>query len=191
MTHKFNPDHKSKLDNEWRRQLMPPTETLKKLGLAAEDSVADVGSGIGYFSIPAAEIIDHKNPVYALDISHEMLQTVEENAQRAGVENVITMQTGEYDLKLPDEAVSFVLAVNIIHEVEDHSRFLREIKRILLKQGRLAIIDWEKKPMSMGPPIAHRISAEEMLALLRENDFMIIDQQVIGEMFYTLQARRD
>lgn len=191
MSHKFNPDHKSKLDNEWRRQLMPPTETLKKLGLAAEDSVADVGCGIGYFSIPAAEIIDHKNTVYALDISPEMLQTVKENAQRAGVENVITIQTGEYDLKLPDAAVSFALAVNIIHEVEDHSRFLREIKRILQKQGKLAIIDWEKKPMTMGPPTAHRISADEMLSLLRENGFIIIGQQVIGEMFYTIQARRD
>ena len=45
MAHKFNPANKTKLDNQWRRQSVPPIPTLKMLGLTAEDTVADQGAG--------------------------------------------------------------------------------------------------------------------------------------------------
>ena len=56
MTHKFDAKNKHKLDNEKRRELLPPDETLIKLGLHEGDIMADIGCGIGYFTIPASKI---------------------------------------------------------------------------------------------------------------------------------------
>ena len=67
MVHKFNPANKKKLDDPWRRENLPPILTLEKLGLIPGDTMADLGCGIGYFTIPAAEIVRESYKVFALD----------------------------------------------------------------------------------------------------------------------------
>lgn len=185
MAHKFNPINKNKLDNEWRRENLPPIETLEKLGLQATDVFADVGCGIGYFTIPAAELIGN-NIAYALDTSPEMLAEVELRSKAAGLNNIKTVQTAELDLLIPDETVSFALLVNVIHEIVDKNQFLEEISRIIKPGGKLAIIDWEKAETEMGPPIDHRIAKEDVIAMLEEIGFYCQKTQSFTENFYGL-----
>lgn len=190
MTHKFDAKNKHKLDNDWRRQHLPPFQILETLGLAKDDIVADIGCGIGYFTIPACEIVKASNKIYALDISEEMLQEVERRAAIASVSNIIALQTKEYALKLPDETVTFGLMVNVLHEVEDKARFLEEIKRILKAQGKLALIEWEKKVMSMGPPLEHRLAEAEVLEILQTNGFVVHQSQHFADSFYAFVATK-
>lgn len=185
MTHKFNPINKKKLDNEWRRENLPPLETLEKLGLKPTDVFADIGCGIGYFTIPAAGMIGNQT-AYALDTSPEMLEEVGKRGSDAGVSNIVSTQTGEYNLKLPDESVTFALMVNVIHEIDDKLRFLKEIRRILKPGGKLAIIDWEKRATEMGPPVDHRIAREEITAMLKEISFECQETMSFTENFYGL-----
>ena len=188
MAHKFNPANKTKLDNQWRRQSVPPIPTLEMLGLAAEDTVADLGCGIGYFTIPAAEIVKATNKVFALDTSKEMLAEVEKRSNLAGVSNVILVKTEEYNLVLPDGSVSFALIVNVLHEIDDKERFLQEARRILKSAGRIAVIDWEKKQTEVGPPIDHRISIEETKDMLEKTGYKLMKEMQLAGVFYGLVA---
>jgi len=188
MSHKFNPENKAKLQSEWRKKNLPPIPTLEELGLLSEDTVADLGCGIGYFTIPAAEIISSTNRVFALDTSEEMLTELEERASIAGFSNVISIKTEEYDLKLPNESVSFALLVNVLHEIEDKERFLKEANRIVKSKGRIALVDWEKKRTEMGPPIEHRISLEEVMELLTATGFEVSKEHHLADIFYGIVA---
>ncbi|WP_303866165.1 class I SAM-dependent methyltransferase [Acetobacterium wieringae] len=185
MAHKFNPINKNKLDNEWRRENLPPVETLEKLGLRPADVFADIGCGIGYFTIPAAKMIGD-NSAYALDTSPEMLAEVVQRSEAAGLKNIKTVKTEELDLLIPDEAVSFALLVNVIHEIVDKNQFLEEISRILKPGGKLAIVDWEKAQTEMGPPIDHRIAKEDVVAMLEEIGFDYQETQSFTNNFYGL-----
>lgn len=185
--HKFSPENKSKLDNEWRRRVLPPAKIIESLGLEKKDIVADIGCGIGYFTIPTAELVA-LNKVYALDISEKMLAEVERRAQIANVENIVTIRSQEYDLKLPDSSVSFGLLVNVIHEVDNKERILAEISRILKPEGKLAIVDWEKTGMEYGPPVDDRISREEVKQLLGSTGFKIHFEQGYDSIFYGITA---
>ncbi|MBC3898615.1 methyltransferase domain-containing protein [Acetobacterium malicum] len=185
MAHKFNPNNKKKLDNEWRRENLPPVETLEKLGLKPDDVFADIGSGIGYFTIPAAKLIGN-NSAYALDTSPEMLAEVELRSKAAGLNNIKIVKTEELDLMIPDESVSFGLMVNVIHEIVDKNQFLEESSRIIKPGGKLAIIDWEKGETEMGPPVDHRISSNELTAMLKEIDFDCQETMTFTENFYGL-----
>ncbi|MEO1816024.1 MAG: methyltransferase domain-containing protein [Acetobacterium sp.] len=185
MIHKFNPINKNKLDNEWRRENLPPVETLEKLGLKAGDIFADIGCGIGYFTIPAAQMIGD-NSAYALDTSPEMLAEVELRSKAAGVKNIETLKTAELDLLIPDESVSFGLMVNVIHEIVDKNQFLEEISRIIKPGGKLAVIDWEKAETEMGPPIDHRIAKEDVVSMLEELGFYWQQTLSFTENFYGL-----
>jgi len=171
MPHKFEANDMKKLDTEWRRQNLPPLPTLEKLGLSPADTVADIGCGVGYFTVPAAQFIAGINKVYALDTSAEMLTETLRRANEAGVQNIEAVLTDEYDLKLQDALVTFALMVNVLHEIEDKSKFIREINRILTLNGKIAVIEWHKENADMGPPAEHRIGQEETAALLNSLGF--------------------
>lgn len=184
MTHKFQPINMKKLDSEWRRQNLPPLATLEKLGLMAEDIAADIGCGIGYFTIPIAEITNNMNKVYALDTSEQMLMELEKRAKTADAANVVAIKTDEYDLKLPDNSVTLALLVNVLHEIDDKDKFIQEIKRILKTKGRIAIVEWKKETMEMGPSVSHRISEDEVNEIMKANGFVLNKQIQFAEMFY-------
>ena len=188
MTHKFDPLNINRLDNEWRRQNIPPISTLEKLSLSSTDIVADIGCGIGYFTIPAARMVESENKVYALDTSDIMLEEVKKRMSAAGVLNIIAIKTSEYDLKLPNESVTFALIVNVLHEIEDKVQFITEVRRILKPEGKIAIIEWEKENMEMGPPKEDRIGKDETAALLRSFGMIAGGTIQLANVFYGLVA---
>lgn len=190
MTHKFDPKSKNKLDNEKRREILPPYEILQKLGLAPGMAVADIGCGIGYFSIPAAEITGSSSLVYAMDISEEMLEEVSRRAVAAGLTNLRNIQVEEYDLKLEDGGVDFAILSFVLHEVEDKEKYIAEIGRILKRGGKLAILEWEKKETESGPPASHRVSFEEAEKLLAESGFIQISKIDINSAHYGITAEK-
>lgn len=182
MVHKFNPKSKNKLDNEWRRENLPPKETLLSLGLTQEDNMADIGCGIGYFTIAGAQMV--KNQVFALDTSVEMLEEVKGRIIDAGLSNITTLKTDEYDLKLPGESITFALLVNVLHEIADHGRMIDEIHRILKPGGRIAVIEWVKTDMEMGPPKKIRIEKEELDTMFISKDFELVGSKEFAAVFY-------
>lgn len=188
LTHKFDKNNRNKLDNEQRRQIMPPFKTLEMFGFTSGVDMADIGCGIGYFSVPAAEIAGSSSKIYALDITIEMLDEVEKRAIAAGVSNIRNIKVDEYDLKLEDQAVGFALMSNVLHEIEDKKRYVSEICRILQSGGKLAVIEWEKIIGESGPPIEHRISYEEVVELLSENGFENFVKHNISQDFYGITA---
>lgn len=190
MTHKFDKNNRHKLDNEKRRADMPPLKTLEMLGYDGSTDMADIGCGIGYFSIPAAELAVASSKIYALDVSVEMLEEVEKRALEAGLTNIRNITVEEYDLKLEDEAVGYAILSNVLHEIEDKKRYVAEIRRILKNEGILAIIEWVKTEGESGPPAAHRISHEELSQLLSDNGFDIMESHSIGKEHYGITARK-
>ncbi len=188
MTHKFDPANINRLDNEWRRQNIPPQPTLEKLGLTSADIVADIGCGIGYFTIPAAGMLASENMVYALDTSDQMLEEVKKRMSAADISNITAIKTSEYDLKLPEKSVTFALLVNVLHEIEDKAQFVTEVRRILKPEGKIAIIEWEKENMEMGPPKDHRIGKDETESLLKSAGIISASSMQITGALYGLVA---
>jgi ubiquinone/menaquinone biosynthesis C-methylase UbiE len=64
MEHKFNPENKKRLFNELRQKILPARKTLKEAGLKEGMTFADVGTGNGYFTFPAADIVGDEGKVF-------------------------------------------------------------------------------------------------------------------------------
>ena len=186
--HKFDPINRKKLDSPKRREMLPPKTVLEKLGLKQDDDMADIGCGIGYFTFSAAEIIDSKHKIYAIDISDEMLEEVKKESQERDIENISLIKSTEDDLKLEDEKVNFALMVNVLHETGNKLRMLKEIYRILRPDGRIAVVDFEKKETESGPPLDHRISKDEALELLEDAGFEFYKEEQFADTFYGIVA---
>ena len=190
MTHKFDAKNKHKLDNEKRRELLPPEETLINLGLHEGDVMADIGCGIGYFTIPASKIVGDSGKIFAMDILPEMLQDVGIKIKENNISNIEIILTEENDLKLEDNKITIAFISSVLHEADEKENFLNEIKRIISPKGRIAIVEWQKINSEFGPPIDHRLDKIDLIKILDTVGFSNISTIDIGENFYGLIAEK-
>jgi tRNA G46 methylase TrmB len=97
------------------------------LGLSSEHSVADIGSGNGYFTLPAAELVDDA-PVYAINVDTELVADLSTIAQTHGFTNISAIHGDARNLTnvLP-EPVEVVMIANTFHGVEDKVGFTEQV----------------------------------------------------------------
>lgn len=190
MSHKFDAKNKHKLDNAKRRELLPPEKTLISLGLQEGDIMADIGCGIGYFTIPASKIVGESGMIFAMDILPEMIQEVEVKVEENNLSNIKTILTEENDLKLEDDKITFTFISFVLHETEDKEKFLNEIKRSMSTKGKIAIVEWQKIHSDFGPPSEHRLDKVNLAKTLDTLGFSDISTIDIGENFYGLIAQK-
>ncbi|MCK4781837.1 class I SAM-dependent methyltransferase [Candidatus Parcubacteria bacterium] len=150
-----------------------PSKILKNLDLRDNMVAVDFGCGTGGWAIPLAKRLE-EGKVYALDIQEEMLSALKSHAQ---LEKIYNIETRICDLErengsgLPENSLDLALLTNILFQLEDKKIVLQEIKRILKKQGKLLIVDWNADA-SFGPKEG-RISAEEISRIAKEIDFKL------------------
>jgi ubiquinone/menaquinone biosynthesis C-methylase UbiE len=186
MTHKFDIKNKHKLDNEIRRKMLPPSDTLIKLGLKKDDIVADIGCGIGYFSIPAYEIVGERGKVFAVDILSEMLKEVGEKLKEKNISNVQCVKINGSNLNIEDEIMTYVFMCNVLHEVDNPKMLLNEIMRVMKSEANIVIVEWEKVDSKIGPPVGHRLDKKEVEKILEESNFKNINHVSLSENFYAV-----
>lgn len=190
MGHRFDPKHIAKLDSPERRKMLPPEEILKQLDIQPGHTVADIGCGPGYFTIPIASVAQ---TVYGVDVSTEMLGLLKGKADEQGLRNISMVESAAEHIELPDHSVDRVICSLVLHEVDDLSQTLLEFKRILRTGGKLLLIEWDKKPMDMGPPFDERLTPGDLLQVVEQiglqgeisfpnpNQYMILADQSVGE----------
>ncbi len=166
----FNPDNKAMLESPERYKILPPFKTLKIMCLKEDDIMIDIGCGTGYFTLPASEITGPSGRVIGVDISEEMLDEVRNKINGKG-HNIELMLSDNITLPIMDSQGTFALLVNVLHEADDMMAMLAEAKRVLKPGGRLAIIEWEKSEMPLGPPVEHRLHHDEIMRLVMDSGF--------------------
>lgn len=186
--HKFDPGKLDRLMSADRARELSPERLLREAGLKAGDTFADIGSGPGFFTIPAARIIGPAAMAFAIDTQAEML--IDLRDRRNPPDNIILMKSEEYEIPLGDFEADFVLMAFVLHETPDRPRLLGEVLRIMKPGARLLVIDWEKKTEDKGPPIEERIPSAEARSLLEESGFDVVQSSALNPSHYRLLARR-
>jgi cyclopropane fatty-acyl-phospholipid synthase-like methyltransferase len=187
MVNKFDPNAHLELCSPERLRLQPVEPALELLGLEREHVLIDLGCGSGYFLLPAASRVQS---AWGLDISPELLRLVRKAAVAAGIRNVRTMRTCEHCIPGPTGAVDRALAVDVLHEMAAPIRLLGEIRRVLASDGRLLVIDWNRRSSPHGPPSSERVGRERARGMLARAGFRKITAHNIYKHHYALLAEK-
>jgi ubiquinone/menaquinone biosynthesis C-methylase UbiE len=123
-------------DNPFRRFLHDPEDILGSF-VAEGMTVADIGSGMGYFSIAMAKMVSSTGRVIAEDVQQKMLAIMRKRAAKAGVAERIYPVLGAYDDIKINEPLDFVLAFWMVHEVNDIRRFFSQVEAVLKEGGKV------------------------------------------------------
>jgi ubiquinone/menaquinone biosynthesis C-methylase UbiE len=176
------------LMSEERRQQHNPETVLMEAGVTEGMTMADLGSGPGFFTIPLAQMTGEKGLVYAVDSNQAMLDGLKENLAKSEVNpNIIKMVNSDLcHTGIPNESVDLVFFANVLHEVGDKEAFFEEVRRISKPTAVIVIVDWKKVQTKHGPPFEMRLSEDEAKRVLAENGFCVIKQVNVGPYHYEL-----
>jgi len=113
---------------------------LKEVGVHEGQTVLDVGSSSGTFTIPAATLVGENGMVYALDIDQGALEKLRKRAEAAGLKNIRTFLSSADDkIKLDDGSVDHILLMDVLQELSNRDQILSEARRVL-RAGGLATV---------------------------------------------------
>lgn len=186
---RFNPSQAHRLDAPERLLWLPPADILHALNLKAGESVADVGAGTGYFSLPMAKAVGNAGIVYAVDAQEEMLELLRRKRDHLLVSNIHLIHAEGDHTTLAQGSCDLVFMANVWHEFADRMVVLHEALWILKRPGRIALLDWRPNvEREAGPPLEHRISAAVAAAELRSAGFQHVTERNIGRYSWLVQG---
>ena len=151
-------------DDPARDAWQKPDSVLRKLGVAPGMIVADLGAGTGYFSVRIARAVGSNGRVLAIDVEAKLVDYIKARAERENLPQIAASQVPSDDPKLPAHKVDLVLIVDTWHHIDDRLRYLTKLAAGLAPKGRVAVVDFKKGDFPVGPPDAHKLSADEVIA---------------------------
>lgn len=147
-----------------REQEEEPGKALAALQIPRGATVADIGAGVGYFSLRMADIVGPAGKVYANDIQPEMIRMLKQNIRQRGLTNVEPV-LGKYDDPLlPKGAIDLALLVDVYHEFSEPQKMLDRIRESLKPGGRLVLLEYRKEDPSVPIREEHKMSVAEVKA---------------------------
>ena len=180
--HVFHEAQKSKLIGEERRRLQPAEDIIGRTVIGANDKIADLGCGNGYLTLDLAKA---GAMVYALDAQKEMLDDLMERSN--GNKRIIPVLAKLPDIPLRSDSLDHIFMVNILHELTEKATLISECHRILKPDGRLTLVDFQKRPTVMGPPLEERIPEESVAGLF--SNYHLVEEFSFPE-FYQFEFKK-
>lgn len=183
----------------WGRVWPTPGATLRRLGLAPGDRVVEIGSGNGYFALPAARIVDPA-VVDAVDVDGSLLAELDALAADQEIDNVRTLKGDARALPaLLSEPADVALLANAFHGVGDRAALVEAVSAALAVDGRFVVVNWHDRPREettiggepRGPPTDLRLgSAATRQAVEGESDLRLVREVDLPPYHYGLVFRR-
>lgn len=166
---------------------------LDLLDLEAGTSLADVGCGEGFFTLPAAERVAPAS-VYAVDPDGTSLDEIDAWAAERGLENVTTFsgRPESFGSLLP-ERVDVVLVAGTFHAVSAPTAFAEQVSRTLLPGGRFVVVEWRYCPpdeVAGGPPRQRRMTPPETRSAVSPAGFTAVRDVDLPPAHYALVLKR-
>jgi len=138
-----------------------PNLTVQKLELKANDVVADIGAGTGYFSFRMAQQVS-EGKIYAVDIQPEMLAEITLLKEERNVTNIETILGTEENPNLPPASIDLALMVDAYHEFAYPREMMENIVQALKPGGRVVLLEYRKEnPMIMIKPL-HKMTQRQV-----------------------------
>jgi len=151
------------LEDPQRDAWQKPHEVILALELKPGATVADVGAGSGYFSLRFAHRIGPQGKVLAVDIEPKLLERVAKRAAEQKMGNIETVLAAPDDPRLKAGSVDLIFICDVIHHIEKRPAYYQLLARALKPGGQLAIVDFHKRPLPVGPPVEMKIAREDLV----------------------------
>ena len=165
-----------------RDERQRPRDIVDQMGLQPGQSVADVGTGVGFMLPYLSRAVGDKGTVYAEDIQQDFLDQARMRANTLNLTNAKFVFGIDRDPRLPANTLSGVLILDVYHHFDYPEAMLEHIRDSLVSDGKLVIVEYYKRRGAMpnGDPdraIQHiRLDEDDLIREVVANGFSVVDK---------------
>lgn len=158
-------------------------ENIPKLPIRPGMSIADVGSGPGYFTFKFSDIVGDGGKVYAIETNPRHLEFLHNYVQKYGIKNVEVVTSSFEGIGLdPAIRVDAVYMCSLYHNVyaaftdEERDQFVESIRRALKPDGTFILVDNDMVEDDELPYHGPHVSRELLISQLYYYGFKLEEQ---------------
>jgi len=142
---------------EHTSKLLPP------LKIKAGDTVVDMGSGSGYYTVRLSGLVGDKGKVLAIDVQSEMIDILKKRLKSEKIANVELILGTEKNPKLPANSVDLILMVDVYHEFTHPYEMTEAMVKSLKPGGRLVFVEFRLEDEKVPILTLHRMAERQVL----------------------------
>jgi SAM-dependent methyltransferase len=139
-----------------------PDLAMRLMDVQPGAQVADIGAGSGYYTVRLGRAVGPSGRVYAVDIQVGMLNRVQSNASRAGLNNVVPLLGAVDDPKLEPDTLDLVLMVDVYHEFSEPQQMLQRVREALKADGRLVLLEYRTEDPDVPILLDHKMTKAQI-----------------------------
>lgn len=162
-------------ENPERDEWQQPDFVIQSMNIEPNDIIVDIGSATGYFPVRFAKVV-HRGNVIGVDVEKDMVDYLNDRAQKEGINNLISILGEFHDPKIPEPA-DIVFICNTYHHIDDRVTYFKNIKSKFRPDGKLVIVDFRKGDLPVGPPDKQKISPKHVIKELEKAGFVLTQHQ--------------
>lgn len=151
-------------------------------------SFLDLGCGSGAYTLFAAELAGDRGAFLGMDLWDEGVEELAQQARKRGLASV-TAKQGDITaaLPVPSASIDRCLLSTVLHDIgREHPFMLDEVRRVLRPDGRVIVIEFEKKAATHGPPLEVRLSPQEVQEMCSAYGLQHMETRSLGEHLYAM-----
>ena len=180
----------SYLESPQRGEWQKPAEVVQVLGVRSGQRITDLGAGTGYFARRLARAVGPSGHVDAADVDPSLLADLQKRAQAEGLTNVVARRVSADDPALPAHGADLVFLCNSYHHLRDRIAYLQKLLPGLEADGRVAVVDFHKRPdIVEGPPFAEKVARETVVEEFHRAGFSLDREESFLPLQYFLVFR--
>ena len=166
-------------ENLDRATWQKPAFIVGKLGEISGKTIADIGSGTGYFTFHLAHL---NAKVLAIDIDPDMLKFIDDYKEKLPAEfipNIETRLAKPNNPMLQPSEIDHALIINTIGYIDNLSDYLGTLRTGIAKGGKIVIVDYKSGSADVPAPtdgkIVDLLTLEKDLEMAGYSDIIIDD----------------
>lgn len=153
--------------NEWQKL----EKTISAMGMKENTLIAEIDPDDGYFLVKFAKKATNGN-VYGIVFEQDKVQYLSKLSELEGLIN-LESKLGESDDPLIPEPVDIIFIENAYHHIENRIEYFQNLKKYLLPNGKLVIVDFINSTNPFGPPDGVKLSKKQIIEELKTAGFSL------------------
>lgn len=169
----------------------------KALGLAAGQTVADIGAGSGELSVELARVVGPTGRLYATELESDKIRAIRRAADKAELKNVTVVEAHPTRTNLQDRCCDALVMRLVYHHIKNPVLMNQSLYNSLKPGGRLAIVDFPPDGEESADPSGradsghHGVKSRTVARELRQAGFELVSvDEGSGSRRYMVVMRR-
>jgi ubiquinone/menaquinone biosynthesis C-methylase UbiE len=166
-----------------------PKKNIGEMFVAEGMTVADFGAGSGFYSLALADKVGPYGMVHSIDIIPENLSKLQYEAEHRGLKNINLIHTdleGPQGSSVQGMSADRVVVSNILFQTDHPEKIVKEAKRILKHDGKVAVIEWISSLDRIGPHPDNIMSKQKTIDMFVTEGFELEKDFDAGSHHYGL-----